>query len=318
MKLLITGAAGYIGAHATQYFDKLGYDVIAIDNLERGNRKSIANHVKFYECDLRNSLIINIMKEEKPDAVLHLAAYANVGESFQFAHEYTMNNVGGTLNLMDAMVISNTSKIVFASSCSVYGEFTESVSEAATIKPMSPYAQTKVDCERIIRETYKAYKPNYAIMRLFNVAGADNAGVQIPRSESRIIPRAIASAQGRGVLTINGADFPTPDGTAIRDYVHVKDVVRAFEAALLHLDMGGCSTEFNIGSEVGSSVWDAVVTVERITGGAVRFKTAPRQPGDPAEIVSYCAKAKAGLTWEPKFSRLDEIVYDTWKAPVSI
>lgn len=318
MKLLITGAAGYIGAHATHYFDKLGFNVVAIDNLERGKRGVIASHIKFYDCDLRSSVITHIMREEKPDAVLHLAAYANVGESFEFANEYTMNNVGGTLNLIDAMTVSGTNKLVFTSSCSVYGNASVRpnghLDEAVPLCPISPYAQTKVDCERIIKETHDI---KYCSLRLFNVAGADNAGVRVPRSESRIVSRAIAAAEGRGVLTIYGDDYQTPDGTAIRDYVHVKDVVRSFDKSLRYLSTGGVSTEFNIGSGVGSSIWDVISSVECVTGGSVKFQIAERQQGDPAEVVAFCEKAKE-LAWEPVFSRLDDIVHDTWKAPVSI
>ena len=310
--ILVTGGAGYVGSHACKALARAGYRPVVYDNLSRGHREAV-KWGPLIEGDLHDrGRLVETLRSHRVDAVMHFAAFAYVGESVTHPDTYYRNNVAGTLSLLDAMREAKVGTIVFSSTCAVYG-----VPEALPIRestakaPLNPYGQTKLAIERALHWYGAAGFMRYAALRYFNAAGADLDG-EIGENhdpETHLIPLILRAALGRGEpLQVFGTDYPTPDGTAIRDYIHVADLADAHVRALAHLASGGDSLQLNLGTGSGHSVRAVVAAVERIAGRPVPRREAPRRPGDPPELVADAALASARLGWRPVHSDLGTII----------
>lgn len=314
--VLITGGAGYIGSHANLYFNEKGEETVVLDNLSRGHKECVICG-KFIKGDIFDSeLLDKIFTEHKIDAVLHFAAFAYVGESVEKPAIYYRNNVAGTVNLLDAMVRHGVKNIVFSSTCATYGVPDKMpITEDAEQKPINPYGESKLMVERIISDYALSYGLHYCVFRYFNAAGADSKGRigEWHEPETHIIPRILdAAASLRDGISIFGTDYPTRDGTCIRDYIHVTDLADAHYRAYKHLLSGGESAFLNLGTGEGVSIRELVKTVEQITGRKVKVSEAQRRPGDPPELVGGGKKAKAVLDWEAKRSDIETVIRDAW------
>jgi UDP-arabinose 4-epimerase len=310
--ILVTGGAGYIGSHTTKVLAKKGFKPIVLDNLSMGHRWA-ARYGSLVVGDLSDAdLIRHVLKEYRIDAVLHFAALAYVGESMAVPERYFRNNVANTLNLVEAMLSSNVRHIVFSSTCATYGvpESTP-ISESHPQIPVSPYGESKLFIEKVLRWNGKAHGLNSIALRYFNAAGADPEGElgEDHTPETHLIPLVIEAALGqRHSVEIYGTEYPTPDGTAVRDYIHVMDLAQAHVLALEYLLGGGGSTAVNLGTERGHSVREVIASAERIAGGPVRVVERDARPGDPAALVAHAARAVEILGWRPKFLNLDQII----------
>lgn len=317
MKVLVTGGAGYIGSHAVRALKQAGDEVVVLDNLIYGH-KELAQGEPLIVGDLRDeALLRRVFSEHRFDAVMHFAAYAYVGESVQNPAKYYRNNVASTLNLLDAMREANVHLFIFSSTCATYGEPKEiPIPETHPQNPINPYGASKLMVERILQDYDRAYGLNYVSLRYFNAAGADEAGDigEDHNPETHLIPLTLDAALGRRPhITIYGADYDTPDGTCVRDYIHVSDLAQAHLLGLRYLANGGKSDVFNLGNGNGFSVREVIETAEKVTGKAIRVVEGERRAGDPARLVGCAEKAKAILGWEPKFTRLETIVATAWK-----
>ncbi|MCC7015875.1 MAG: UDP-glucose 4-epimerase GalE [Rhodospirillales bacterium] len=313
---LVTGGAGYVGSHACKALAKAGYRPIVYDNLSRGNEWSVRWGPLIRGDLAERERLKRVFEEHKPEAVLHFAALAYVGESVEDPQRYYTNNVGGSLVLLSAMRAAGCRHIVFSSTCSVYGTpDAMPIRETAPTQPINPYGASKLMIERILADYGASHGLKAVTFRYFNAAGASPDGDigEAHDPESHLIPRALMAATGElPTLQILGTDYPTPDGTAIRDYVHVADVAAAHVKALQYLDSGGDGAVFNLGTGRGHSVRDVLGAVERVTGRAVPAAANPRRPGDPPELVADSTLARKMLDWAPERSDLDAIVADAW------
>jgi UDP-arabinose 4-epimerase len=310
--ILVTGGAGYVGSHACKALAAAGYRPIVYDNLARGHRDAV-KWGPLVEGDLHDrDRLIAAMRAHRVEAVMHFAAFAYVGESVTAPALYYRNNVVGTLSLLDAMHASGVARIVFSSTCAVYGiPQTVPIRETTTKAPVNPYGETKLATERALRWYGAAYGMRSAALRYFNAAGADPDGEigENHEPETHLIPLILRAALGTGeALRIFGSDYPTRDGSAIRDYIHVTDLADAHVRALRHLAEGGDSLELNLGTGGGHSVREVIAAVERIAGRKVPVSEAPRRPGDPPELVADAALAADRLGWRPRYSDLDTIL----------
>ena len=316
MTILVTGGAGYIGSHVVKMLLERGENVVIIDNLSRGHKESIPKGVSFERADLLDfEGLSNSIKKYSIDAVIHFAAFAYVGESVDNPQMYYSNNVIGSFNLINALKENNIDKIVFSSTCSVYGNpLNIPISESETPKPINPYAKTKFIIENIINDYDTAYGLNYAALRYFNAAG-DSDDSQIGEShdpEPHLIPLVLFAALGRREkIYVYGDDYPTKDGTCIRDYIHVNDLADAHIKALEYLRNNGKSTVFNLGTGNGYSVNEIINTAREITGVHIKAEVVGRRPGDPAELVADNKKAREVLRWIPKYD-LERIIKTAW------
>ena len=309
-KILITGGAGYIGSHACKLIAASGYEPICFDNLSTGH----ADFVKWGPLvigDLLDiELLTKVLRLHQPSAVIHFAASAYVGESVLNPFKYYRNNVGGTLSLLESMRAADVKNIVFSSTCATYGvPNLESIKEDCIQNPINPYGQSKLMIEKILSDLASKNQIAQVSLRYFNAAGADQE-VQIGEKhfpETHLIPLAINSALGGEELNIFGADFKTPDGTAVRDYIHVEDLGRAHILALEHLLAGGNSECINLGTGLGSSVLQIVSALQNL-GLKVNFRMAPRREGDPDFLVANASKAHTLLNWQPKYKKIDDIL----------
>lgn len=313
--VLVTGGAGYVGSHCAKAFAKAGWTVITYDNLSRGHR-DLVRWGDLIEGDiLDQAFLTETLKRVRPDAVAHFAAYAYVAESMSQPEMYYRNNVGGTLNLLDAMVETGVEQIVFSSSCATYGVSDNLITEDTPQNPINPYGETKKTCEKMIRAYGQAHKLRSVILRYFNAAGCDPDGETGERHdpEPHVIPLAIRGAMD-GTFTFNilGGDYDTPDGTCVRDYVHVSDLADAHWRALDYLSKDGPSDVFNLGTGRGASVMELADAVSRVAGKEVPRIIADRRPGDPPSLVASSEKAKRVLGWEPQQSDLDTILKTAW------
>ena len=310
MSVLITGGAGFIGSHTARLLTESGFQVIVLDNLSSGRIEN-ARWGEFVEGDIADTgLVRSVIQGHRVTTVLHLAGSTHVAESMTQPHAYLKNNVGATLQLLDAMIAEGVNQFVFASTCAVYGDpGSTPVREEESVAPLSPYGESKLQVERALPWYEKAYGLRWTALRYFNVAGAsEDLSEDIPTSV-RIIPRAIHSGMGRGQgLYVFGTTFPTPDGSAVRDYVHVRDVARANLQALQCVQQGHQGRVINIGSGVGISVLQIIDMVTRQLGKRIDFHAADARPGDPASVVSDIAKARTILQWEPEESELTQLV----------
>ena len=316
MAILVCGGAGYIGSHINKQLYLEGYDTIVFDNLVYGHREA----VKWGELivgDLANIEDLEaVFNTHTIDAVVHFAAYAYVGESVQEPEKYYYNNVVNTLNLLKVMKAHGCNKIIFSSTCATYGEPERvPITEDMPQNPINPYGMTKLTVERIFRDYSRAYGLSYAVLRYFNAAGADPDG-EIGEShdpETHIIPLVLDAASGaRPDIKVFGTDYDTPDGSCIRDYIHVTDLASAHLLALHHLEKGGSSDFFNLGNAKGTSVLEVVDSVKRVTGRDFKVVFADRRPGDPAKLVGSSEKAQRVLGWKPEYADIDTIVSHAW------
>jgi UDP-arabinose 4-epimerase len=316
VRVLVVGGAGYIGSHTCLALAEAGHTPVVYDNLEEGHEWAV-QFGPLIRGDLSDgNLLRETLKDQKIDSVIHFAAYAYVGESVQNPRKYFANNVCNTLDLLDAMVDIGVRNIVFSSSCATFGVPERiPIDEAVSQSPINPYGETKLMVEKALRWYGEAYDLRWTALRYFNAAGADPEG-RIGEShdpETHLIPLVIEAALGtRGPIQIFGTDYPTPDGTNIRDYIHVLDLADAHIRALDTLNSGGESQALNLGIGRGYSVREVIQSVARVSGRDVPFEEGPRRPGDPPELVADATRAREVLGWSPKFTEFDAIVKTAW------
>jgi len=317
MKILVTGGAGYIGSHFVKLLCEFNHEPIVIDNLFRGHKEALPEGVTLEIVDLLEyEKLFEIIKKYNPEAVVHFAALAYVGESVKNPELYYLNNVVGSFNLIRAVVHSKIKKFVFSSTCSIYGNpLMIPISEKESSKPINPYANTKLMIETMLKDFDTAYGLKYVALRYFNAAGAHLSG-EIGEShnpETHLIPLVLYTAlQKREKLFVYGNDYDTQDGTCIRDYIHVMDLADAHLKALEYLNANNESTIINLGTGKGNSVLEIIKKSEQITKRKIPYEITSRREGDPAILVADNKKAKEVLGWSPKFS-IEEIIESAWR-----
>jgi UDP-glucose 4-epimerase len=316
MRILVCGGAGYIGSNMTAILGRSGHEPVVFDNLSTGHKAAIQN-APFVQGDLQNyDLLLQTLKEHKIQAVMHFAALIEVGESVQIPLKYYRNNLCNTHSLLTAMESAGVERFVFSSSAAVYGMPQEiPINEQAPTIPINPYGETKLAVERMCHFQSTAGRLRYASLRYFNAAGAGNdAGLgEDHRPESHLIPLIIKTALGkRNQVEIYGTDYPTQDGTCIRDYIHVDDLCSAHLLALEKLEQSS-ELVYNLGNSSGYSVREVIETVKKVSGKDFKVVESPRRPGDPAVLIADAAKIKKELSWEPKFETLEKIVASAWE-----
>lgn len=317
MTILVLGGAGYIGSHTALELVKAGNEVVIADNLVTGYRKAIPEGAKFYEGDIRDfDFLDKLFQQEKIDAVIHFAAYSLVGESVTNPLKYYDNNLYGTKVLLEAMVKNNVGKIVFSSTAATYGEPENiPILESDRTCPTNPYGETKLAMEKMFKWTAEAHGLRYVSLRYFNACGADESGTigEAHNPESHLIPLILQVPNGkRETISIYGTDYDTPDGTCIRDYIHVTDLAQAHILAVKYLANGGKSDIFNLGNGVGYSVREVIETARKVTGHPIPATESSRRAGDPARLVASSEKAKSVLGWKPVHDSLEEIIASAW------
>ncbi len=315
--ILVTGGAGYIGSHTVRELRDRGMDCVVYDNLVTGHIEAVGD-APFVKGDIFDKeLLLKTFAEYKVDSVVHFAAYSQVGESMAHPAKYYRNNVAGTLSLLDAMLEGGVKYLVFSSSAATYGESGEGlITEDSPQRPTSVYGQTKLMMEQFMADFDRAYGMRYVALRYFNAAGAHKSGEigEAHDPESHLIPVILQAALGvRDHIGIYGDDYPTRDGTCIRDYIHITDLADAHIRALEYLKNGGKSTHYNLGNGNGFSVKEVIETARRVTGRAIPARVEGRRPGDPATLVASSEKIKRELGWDPKYDSLEEIVASAWK-----
>jgi UDP-glucose-4-epimerase GalE len=316
-RVLITGGAGYVGSHCAKALDAAGHQGIVFDNLTFGHREFV-RWGPLVEGDVRDSAALaSVFDSHQIAAVMHFAALAYVGESVTEPSRYYDNNVHGTMVLLDAMLKAGVQTIVFSSSCAVYGEPSKiPIVEMTRADPVNPYGFSKFICERMMQDFRRAYGLKSVALRYFNAAGADPAGEigEHHEPETHIIPLVLDAALGkRSSVKVFGTDYGTPDGTAIRDYVHVADLARAHVLALEYLFRGGDSIAINLGSGRGASVRQVISTASAVTGREINAQEVRRRPGDPSILLAEIALAKNILGWAPERPELAAIITDAWR-----
>ncbi|OZU88282.1 UDP-glucose 4-epimerase GalE [Virgibacillus indicus] len=317
MSVLVLGGAGYIGSHAVYQLIDQGENVIVVDNLETGHKEAIHPEAVFYQGDIREiDFLRSVFEKESIDAVIHFAAYSLVGESMEKPLKYFDNNVYGTQVLLQAMVEHDVKNIVFSSTAATYGE-PESVpiTEKMPANPTSTYGETKLTMEKLMKWTEQAHGIRYISLRYFNVAGArESAEIgEDHHPETHLVPIILQAALGqRSHITIFGEDYDTPDGTCIRDYVHVEDLIQAHLLALDYLKNGGESDIFNLGSNQGFSVKEMIDAAREVTCKEIPVKSGERRAGDPSTLIASAEKAKRVLGWNPARTSIEQIIKDAW------
>jgi UDP-glucose-4-epimerase GalE len=314
--VLVTGGAGYIGSHAAKALRRAGHRVVIYDNLSAGHRGA-ALGAPVIEGDIGDvETVRRAIRESGASAVMHFAAWLSVPDSVRDPSGYYRNNVGGTLATLEAMAAEGCRQFVFSSTCAVYGEPVKTpIDEAHPNAPINAYGQTKLAVEHALPHFERAYGIKSIRLRYFNAAGADPDGElgEDHSPEIHVIPRALDAAANGGTIDIFGEDYPTPDGTCLRDYIHVTDLAEAHLKALARLARGEESATYNVGTERPSSVKDVIAAVERVTGNPVTRRSAPRRPGDPAVLYASAQRIRHHLGWTPQYADLDTIVRDAWR-----
>jgi UDP-glucose 4-epimerase len=313
MKLLVTGGAGYIGSVVANHLLEAGHEVVVLDNLERGHREAVPRSARLVVADLLDRDQVFHVLSEGFDGVLHFAALALVGESVERPELYYRTNVGGSLNLLEAMVALEVRRLVFSSTCAVYGE-PESVpiAESAPPQPVNPYGASKLAVDRMISDFCLAHGLGAVSLRYFNVAGASGERGEDHDPETHLIPNVLRVALGiEPEVKIFGTDYPTPDGTAIRDYIHIDDLSAAHVLAIQAARPGEHQV-FNLGNGSGFSVREVVAVAETVTGGPIPVREADRRAGDPPVLIAASGRIRAELGWEPRKPQLEAIVADAW------
>ena len=316
-RILITGGAGYVGSHCAKALAEAGHECVVFDSLVNGHREFV-RWGPLIVGDIRNQTTLDaVFAAHTFDAVLHCAALAYVGESVTSPGEYYDVNVGGTRALVEAMTRAGVTSIVFSSSCAVYGEPSlDLIGENTPTAPINPYGRTKLICEGMLDDFAAAYGLRSIRLRYFNAAGADPSGAigEDHDPETHLIPIVLDAAMGRrAAVCVFGTDYPTPDGSAVRDYVHVADLAAAHVAATVMLANGGGTQVLNLGTGRGVSVTKVIETVRRITGCPVAAEKLPRRVGDPARLVADASNARRVLGWAPQRSNIDTVVSDAWR-----
>ncbi|MEO6052123.1 MAG: UDP-glucose 4-epimerase GalE [Pyrinomonadaceae bacterium] len=315
MAILVTGGAGYIGGAAVEDLQNRNETVVVIDNLVYGHRAAIDDSIPFYAGNIGDkALIRKILAENDITACMHFSAYAYVGESVEDPQKYFENNVVQTLSLLEVLMENNVKKFVFSSTCSTYGEpqYTP-IDEKHPQWPTNPYGWSKFIVERALETYDKAYGLKFVALRYFNACGAAGKCGEHHDPETHLIPLVLFAAQGRiPFVSIYGDDYPTPDGTAIRDYIHISDLSSAHLLALDHLRAGNPSEFINLGNGSGYSVNDVVEAARRVTGLPINAQIAPRRAGDPSVLVANAAKAHEILGWNPQHAELKKIIISAW------
>jgi UDP-glucose 4-epimerase len=318
MNVLVVGGAGYIGSHCVRQLAAAGHRAVVLDNFVYGHRAAVAPGVTVHEANLGDeSPVKRILLAEKIDVVMHFAAFCYVGESVTDPLKYYLNNSAATLHLLQAMLECGVKKFIFSSTCATFGvPATLPIHEDLPQAPINPYGQTKLDIELALRALAPATGLSFAVFRYFNAAGASEDGVigEDHHPETHLIPLAIEVATGkRPHLELFGTDYPTPDGTCQRDYVHVDDLSRAHIAAFAQLATPGTQLFYNLGTGRPTSNREVIRAVERATGRPVKVIEKPRRPGDPPALYADSTKAKRELGWQVKFDSIDAIVATAWK-----
>jgi UDP-glucose-4-epimerase GalE len=315
--VLVTGGAGYIGSHAVKALRARGETVIVYDNFSQGHRKAVERASVVVEGDIHDTArLISTLESHRVDAVMHFAAWLSVGDSVRDPVGYYRNNVAGALSVLEAMVSAGVGRLVFSSTCAIFGSPESTpIHEDLPKRPINTYGETKLAIEQALPHYEKAYGLRAMALRYFNAAGADPEGElgEDHDPEIHVIPRAIDAAMGRGSFHVFGDDYPTPDGTCLRDYIHICDLASAHILALDALRSGGSSNAYNLGNGRPTSVRDVIGSVERVTGHRVPYQMGPRREGDPAVLFASSDRIKRDLGWRPQFEDVDVIVETAWK-----
>jgi UDP-glucose-4-epimerase GalE len=316
-RVVVTGGAGYIGSHAVRTLSEAGHAVAVLDDLSAGHAESLPGDVPLVRASIHDREAVHrLLVEHRADAVMHFAAWLAVGESVRQPIEYYQNNVVGTLSVLAAMRDAGVKRFVFSSTCAVYGEpASVPIVESLDTRPINPYGDTKLAIERLLPHLEVAHGLKWMALRYFNAAGAwpDGSIGEDHRDEVHLIPLAIRAAIGGAPLKVFGEDYPTPDGTCLRDYIHVCDLASAHISALEALGRGAPSGAFNIGTGTPQSVKSVIDTVGRVTGHPVAWQSAPRRAGDPAVLYASSDRAQRELGWRPRHTELEAIVRHAWQ-----
>ncbi|MDR3390205.1 MAG: UDP-glucose 4-epimerase GalE [Sulfuriferula sp.] len=316
MKILVVGGAGYIGSHMVKMLLAHGHDVVTFDNLSSGHRDAVLGG-EFVSGDLADQTALDaVFKQHQPEAVMHFASFIQVGESVRRPDMYYRNNFSNTLNLLDAMVAHEVKNFIFSSTAAVFGEPDYvPIDEAHPNRPVNPYGRSKWMIEQVLADYDHAFGLKSVCLRYFNAAGADPEGLLGERHdpETHLIPLILQAASGRRPeIQVFGRDYDTPDGTCIRDYIHIVDLCSAHLLALQYLVNGGSSERLNLGNGSGFSVQQVIDNVEKVTKRKVKVLDGPRRAGDPARLVADATRARSKLGWKPEFAELETIVAHAW------
>lgn len=318
MKVLIAGGAGYIGSHTVAHMIRDGYDVVVVDNLATGHREAVPSQATFYEGDVRDRAFLDdvFARESDIEAVIHFCAWSLVGESMEKPLKYYENNVGGAIVLLEAMFAAGIDKIVFSSTAATYGEPKSiPIRESDPTEPTNTYGETKLAMEKMFKWASLAHGLRFVSLRYFNACGAAEGGTigEAHATETHLIPLILQVPLGkREQVYIFGEDYPTEDGTCIRDYIHVDDLAQAHEKAVKYLVRGGQSDIFNLGNGTGFSVREVIDVAREVTGHEIPALIAERRAGDPAVLVASSEKAREILGWKPEKADLKEIITSAW------
>ena len=314
--VLVTGGAGYIGSHTAKALRRAGYRTVVYDDLSAGHRAATLG-APLIQGDIRDvDAVRRALRETGASAVMHFAAWLIVSDSVGDPIGYYRNNVAGTLGTLEAMAAEKVTRFVFSSTCATYGEPVDvPLRESHPTAPINAYGQTKLAIEHALPHYERAYGIQSIRLRYFNAAGADPDGElgEDHAPEIHVIPRAFEAANGGPPLLVFGEDYPTPDGTCLRDYIHVADLASAHVLALKRLEQGGASATYNVGTERPSSVREVIAAVEKVTGRTVNRQSAPRRAGDPAKLYASAEKIRTELGWVPQYPELETIVSHAWK-----
>ena len=316
MKLLVTGGAGYVGSHSVRALLDEGHDVVVLDNLSTGHKWALQD-CELISVDLRDETnLLRSIKNRGFDGVLHFAAKSLVGESKNQPALYYQNNVGGTTNLVRAMQAADIQRLVFSSTAAIFGNpVSDLIDEKHPKTPINVYGQTKLVVEHLLQAVAESSDFSATCLRYFNAAGANNAANlgEWHEPETHLIPNALRAAAGTGnALTLFGDDYPTTDGTCVRDYIHVDDLASAHVAAIEKMSAGGNFNVYNLGNGNGYSVKEVIAACEKAVGAEIPFTIGPRREGDPATLVASAQKARDELDWNPQFGAIDEIAQSAW------
>ncbi len=316
MAILVTGGAGYIGSVVVDDLVDNGRDVLVLDNLSRGYRPAVNERAKFYEGDIGDrELVGRICRENEIEAAMHFSAYAYVGESVENPSRYYHNNTVATLNLLDELIANDVKKFVFSSTCATYGEPQQiPIPETHPQHPENPYGWTKLFVERIMKDFDRAHGLKFVALRYFNACGATDRRTEHHDPETHLIPLILDAAAGkRPHISVFGSDYPTPDGTAIRDYIHVSDLSQAHLLAVDHLQRGGDSECINLGNGQGFSVLEVIEAARNVTGKEIPVVMEGRRAGDPSRLVGDSTKARELLGWNPQLASIEAIISSAWR-----
>ena len=316
MAILVTGGAGYIGSATVERLVEKGAQVVVLDDLFRGHREAVPKGVAFYQGRVGDvALVHKVLREHAIESCIHFAALAYVGESVSEPANYFENNLGEGMAFVGALIKGKVARFVLSSTCATYGEpQIVPIPETCPQWPKNPYGWSKLFMERMLQSYDEAYGLKFVALRYFNAAGATRERGESHEPESHLIPNVLAAAMGeRAEVAVFGTDYPTPDGTAIRDYVHVTDLADAHIAALDHLRKGGASDFINLGTGNGYSVLEVIETTRKVTGAPMPIRKEARRAGDPARLVADARKAKAVLGWTPAMSDLASIIRSQWE-----